>query len=413
MDEIVTDPADTKSLPLPYSDRLQGLQSLVASDPFKHAEQSMQHPDQFVARVSAVVALLREINRSPFQTPPAGPMNATTVRSPPGALQAIAGKGAIASPPAHSLQVTAEKQIQEIIQVTTCTETITNPLPQSLRVTADTQIQHIAQVTAVAEAATSPVRPIDHLWLAKADDPWFVRIQKRHIAAMPKEQQEETCKAIMQGYEHLWREHVDDPWFVRIQKRHIAAMPKEQQEETHIALVQADIKRQAAQLELEKAAAPLERNQDAQVSHSGTISHPSGTGGTSYICIDCGTDFKVNGFIQRRIDDGSYQQPKRDAECRDLRRRLFAGAFQDRLTPNSSGGVGSDRGGPSPKSPAADRGWITPNLASTRAAQVRASHEADVRARQAATATAGARARLARIEEENRSAELDLSGMMT
>ena len=120
MDEIVTDPNDTKSLPLQVSGSLSDLQALLTSDPFVQAGHNiMVQPDPFVVRIHAVIALVKEINRTlPPQAPQVVSRNGATAGSPPGILQASAANEATASPRPQCLQETAGNLQPDIIQVT-------------------------------------------------------------------------------------------------------------------------------------------------------------------------------------------------------------------------------------------------------------------------------------------------------
>ena len=65
------------------------------------------------------------------------------------------------------------------------------------------------------------------------------------------------------------------------------------------------------------------------------------TGDDSHVCIDCGSPFKLNKFIQGKLESGIYHMTKRCAGCRRERRRLFVGAVghstQQFMTPRSPG----------------------------------------------------------------------------
>ena len=166
MDEIVTDPNDTKSLPLQVSGSLNDLRALLTSD--SAGPNIMLQPDPFVARIHALMALATEINRT--LPPQVVSRNGTTASTPPGVLRAG-------------------------------NEAITSPRPQSLHGTAGDLQRDIIQVTAEKEAAAPPPThspPADHPWLPQADDSWYVRIQKEQIAAQPEDQREGFYNAIMQ-----------------------------------------------------------------------------------------------------------------------------------------------------------------------------------------------------------------------
>ena len=307
MDEIVTDPNDTKSLPLQMSGSLNDLQVLLASAPFVSTGLNTMHfPDPFVVRISAIIALVKEINHTlPPQTPPVVSRNETTA-SPLGSRQATKDNEAIASPHPQGLRFTAGSSNPEITQVTAAREAAASPLLQIPPVAHPNP--EITQITAAREAAASPfpqIPPADHPWLAKAGDPWYVRHQKELIAAQPEDQREKVYNAMVE---------------------------QGQQGERAYAAREA-------------AASPAESRRGPD------------TGSTSIVCTDCGMSFTPNGYIQRRVDDGTYQAPKRDPKCRAERRRLFSGAVtspsarhfttqhntQNRLTPNSPGGVGTYR----------------------------------------------------------------------
>ena len=233
MDEIVTDPIDTKSLPLQVSESLNDLQALLSSDPFVQAVPSiMLQPDPCVERLHALTAFLKEINRT--LPPQVVPRNWTTAGSPPGVLQALAGNGVITSPRPQSLQETAGSLQPDIIQVTA------------------------GQKVAAPPPTHSP--PADHPGFPTADDSWCVRIQEQ-IAARPEDQREEFYNAIMQAaadnkaaqpegrqgerspLSHIsqgnppWLPKADDSWFVRHQKELIAAEPEDQREKVYNAYI--------------------------------------------------------------------------------------------------------------------------------------------------------------------------------